>query len=105
MKLDYNYLQSLPFSLGSVRSLVHISASQNKLQELPDSLFHKESQLQTLLLNDNKINVLSRGLGKLIHLKTLYVHNNVLVEIPTSLCQLGKLVEFSLDWLLYIEEK
>ena len=27
MKLDYNYLQALPFSLGSLKSLVSISAS------------------------------------------------------------------------------
>ena len=58
-----------------------------------------------LLINDNKISVLPRGLGKLIHLKTLFLHNNVLIEVPTSLCQLSHLSEFSLDWLLYVEEK
>ena len=44
-----------------------------------------------------------KGLGKLVHLKTLYLHNNVLVEVPTSLNQLANLIEFSLDWFLYIE--
>lgn len=27
LKLDYNYLVALPFSLGSIRTLTHISAS------------------------------------------------------------------------------
>jgi len=58
LKLDYNYLQALPYSIGSIRSLIYVSASQNRLQELPDSLFHKESKLQQLLVNDNKIKVL-----------------------------------------------
>ena len=101
--MDYNYLQALPFSLGSVRSLVYISSSQNRLSALPDSLFHKESQLQQLFVNDNRIKELPKGLGKLVHLKTLYLHNNVLVEVPTSLNQLANLIEFSLDWFLYIE--
>ena len=39
----------------------------------------------------------------MVQLKTLFLHNNLLVEIPTSLCQLNQLVEFSLDWLIYIE--
>lgn len=56
-------------------------------------------------MNDNKISVLPRGLGKLVNLKTLFLHNNMLVEVPTSLCQLSLLNEFSLDWLLYVEEK
>lgn len=54
-------------------------------------------------MNDNRIRELPRGLGKLVHLKTLYLHNNVLVEVPTSLNQLSNLAEFSLDWFLYIE--
>ena len=40
-----------------------------------------------------------------MHLKTLFLHNNVVVEVPTSLCQLTQLTEFSLDWLIYVEEK
>lgn len=31
LKLDYNYLQALPFSLGSIRTLTYISCSQNRL--------------------------------------------------------------------------
>lgn len=49
--------------------------------------------------------MVQKGLGKLVHLKTLFLHNNLIVEIPLSLSQLTKLTEFSLDWLLYIEEK
>ena len=41
----------------------------------------------------------------MVHLKTLFLHNNLLVEVPTSLSQLSKLAELSLDWLLYLDER
>ena len=47
--------------------------------------------------------MLQKGLGQLVYLRTLYLHNNVLIEIPVSLCNLLELAEFSLDWLLYVE--
>ena len=58
LRLDYNYLQALPFSIGNITSLCYLSASQNRLYELPDSLFRSNSQLHTLLVNDNKIGCL-----------------------------------------------
>ena len=104
MKVDYNYLASLPFSLGNLTELQYLSASQNKLLELPDSLFRHDSKLTSLLINDNKISKLQRSLGAMKHLKQLYLHSNMIVELPTSFYQLNKLVEFSLDWLAYIEK-
>ena len=69
LRLDYNYLQALPFSLGNLRGLQYLSASQNRLLELPDSLFHHSSRLQTLLVNDNKIGAVQKSLGSLANLK------------------------------------
>ena len=105
LRLDYNYLQALPFSLGNLSGLQYLSASQNRLQELPDSLFRHSSRLQTLLVNDNKIGAVQKSLGSLVNLKQLFLHSNLLVEMPTSLSQLTKLAEFSLDWLLYTDDK
>lgn len=104
LKVDYNYLAALPFSIGSLAELQYLSASQNRLIELPDSLFRHDSKLNALLVNDNKITKVQRSLGSLRHLKQLYLHSNNIVELPTSLSQLTKLVEFSLDWLAYIEK-
>lgn len=97
-------MAALPFSLGNLTDLQYLSASQNKLLELPDSLFRHDSKLHSLLINDNKITKLQRSLGSLKHLKQLYLHSNSIVELPTSFYQLTKLGEFSLDWLAYIEK-
>ena len=40
----------------------------------------------------------------MLNLKSLYLHSNLIVEVPTSLAQLSNLQEFSLDWLIYIED-
>jgi len=56
------------------------------------------------LVNDNKISKIQRSLGGLKHLKQLFLHSNLIIELPTSYRQLNKLQEFSLDWLQYIEK-
>jgi len=84
IKVDYNYLAALPFSLGNLSNLSYLSVSQNRLLELPDSLFKHDSMLTALLVNDNKIIKLQRSLGNLKHLQQLYLHSNSIVELPTS---------------------
>ena len=42
-------------------------------------------------------------MGRLSKLKQLFLHSNLLVELPTSLLQLNHLTDFSIDWLIYVD--
>ena len=53
-------------------------------------------------MNDNKVSVLPARIGNLINLKKLFIHNNMLAEIPCELSKLSKLKEFSLEWFIYL---
>ena len=68
---------------------------------LPQTIFSKQSQLEYLLLNDNKLTKVSSKVGRLRKLKCLLLHNNSIYELPASLGHLS-LQEFSLDWFIYL---
>lgn len=101
IRLDYNFLAHLPFGFDRLKHLQFLSASQNLLKVLPQTIFSKDSQLEFLLLNDNKLTKLSNKVGRLSKLKCLLLHNNSIYDLPASLGHLH-LQEFSLDWFIYL---
>lgn len=105
-KLDYNFLYTLPHGLHKLTRLEHLSASQNNLKFLPQTLFQLRHCLQHLIVNDNKITSVSARIGNLQELRSLYLHNNQIKAVPSTLYRLGRrLQQFSLDWFVYLNEE
>jgi Leucine-rich repeat (LRR) protein len=55
MKLDYNFLNSLPHKIDKLSKLEYLSASQNNLKLIPPTLTSLGAKFKVLILNDNKI--------------------------------------------------
>ncbi|KAF7343706.1 Adenylate cyclase [Mycena sanguinolenta] len=72
LKLDNNYLQAIPDSLGNLMWLETLSCANNSLSTLPQSI------------------------GKLQRLEALDVHSNSLTELPASLWNCGSLLRLNL---------
>lgn len=69
--------------------------------ELPDAI-EELTKLEILLMNDNKISKLTSKLGNMYSLKKLFIHNNLISEIPVEIHRLSRLKEFSLEWFIYL---
>lgn len=102
LRLDYNFLVSLPHRIHKLASLEYLSASQNSLKAIPSNIIYLSNSLKHLILNDNKIAAVQVKLGNLRRLETLLLHQNMIVDIPSSLYRLKGLRDFSLDWFAYL---
>lgn len=104
LRVDYNFLETLPVTLNRLNHLQCLTASQNQLIVVPPALMvNNESKLQYLYLNDNKIGPnISRRIGKLQKLKGLHLHNNPIQQLPIIIGELRDLEELGLDWFMYL---
>lgn len=55
-----------------------------------------------LILNDNKISQINTKIGNLTKLEVLLLHNNLIVDVPSSMYRLKNLEQLSLDWFSYL---
>lgn len=67
--------------------------SFNKIYSIPNEISHLASEIQTLILFENKIEHLPSSLCDLVNLRTLWLGNNKLRRLPHKFYQLKKL-----DW-------
>jgi Leucine-rich repeat (LRR) protein len=74
----------LPATIGSLRNLLILNVSNNKLQSLPESIGSCFS-LEELQANDNLIEDLPSSVCNLSHLKSLCLDNNNVKQIPMNL--------------------
>lgn len=103
LKLDYNFLNALPNDLHKLQRLEYLSVSQNNLKSL--NPLNPSSNLQHVILNDNKITQVPAKFGNLTKLLTLLLHNNHIVDIPSSFYRLKHLSQFSLDWFAFLHNE
>jgi leucine-rich repeat protein SHOC2 len=89
--LKNNLIASIPSSVSSLSSIVHLTLSSNKLEKV-DSLCSLH-ELAELDLSQNSLKELPLAMGQLANLKLLYVDNNRLSSFPASLGTLVKLEE------------
>uniref|UniRef100_A0A0R3RRW7 Protein lap1 n=1 Tax=Elaeophora elaphi TaxID=1147741 RepID=A0A0R3RRW7_9BILA len=114
--VDQNDLEALPESIVQCRSLEQLDVSENKLMVLPDEIGDLE-KLDDLTIAQNCLQVLPRRLKKLTVLKAdrnaitqltpaigschalteIYLTENLLTEIPSSLGNLKSLRTLNLD--------
>jgi len=85
-------LTSLPSSIGNLKNLMYLNASDNQLINLPSSI-GKLTKLKKLYLHHNQLVSLPIELGKLKNLTELHIHNNQLTELPSSIGKLKNLTE------------
>lgn len=91
LKLDYNFFSSLPTQINKLKQLSHLSVSQNNLKLIPHNVLLLGSSLEHLILNDNKIASIPSKIGGLYKLKTLFLHNNMIVDIPSTMYRIKHL--------------
>ena len=96
LMIDSNCLAELP-SLKGLIELHHLSASNNSLSHLPESITEC-SKLMTIDVSSNKIFELSDGdWGKLANLQHFNLSNNQLTTIPKALVGCKKLKDLQLQ--------
>ncbi|WP_052597083.1 leucine-rich repeat domain-containing protein [Aureispira sp. CCB-QB1] len=89
LELLQNYIEELPeHFFERLPSLTTLLLKNNQLKTLPKGLNYLQ-KLQLLDLSDNELEALPNEIGALTHLRTLNVKNNRLKELPISLvnCQ------------------
>ncbi|XP_039993019.1 leucine-rich repeat-containing protein 57 isoform X3 [Xiphias gladius] len=67
------------------------------LQEFPEELQRLTSNLRTVDLSGNKIEVLPAAIGNFLHLKSLTLNSNRLTSVPSEIGKLKKLETLSLN--------
>jgi len=71
-----------------------INLSGKYLTQIPDDIFDGFTNLRSLWLDDNQLTELPESIGNLTKLKKLYLSSNQLTELPESIGNLTKL-----EWL------
>jgi len=89
--LSQNQIQTLPESIGKLKSLESLTLYDNHLSSLPESIGNL-SFLTTLNLNDNQLTALPESIGNLKSLETLVLTSNQLKNLPDSIVGLSSLL-------------
>lgn len=98
LTLSHNAITRFSVSVGSSPSaLTHLDLANNRFETLPDELFNLCPNLQTLILNDNKIRLLSESIGNFQKLGKLSINNNALQNLPESIGKLQRLHTLSVS--------
>lgn len=91
--LRYNKMKTLPASLGKLKYLEYLDASNNEISELPAGL-EQATNLQVLLLAHNKLSSFPKFVEKLTQLHLLDLGNNPIKTIPKKVFNQLPLLEY-----------
>ncbi|DBA00423.1 TPA: hypothetical protein N0F65_012954 [Lagenidium giganteum] len=86
LSLISNKLQALPENIGDIKSLTEIDLTRNELRQLPESLTTLP-QLTSLNLSANQLQELPANFGNLDKLEKIWVEKNQLTKLPASIGQ------------------
>ncbi len=95
LRLNSNYLLSLPPEIGELTTLRNLILSNNRIQSLPPEI-KKLTGLHILSLYNNQLNILVAEIGELSALQTLLLDNNKLEDLPSQIGKLGNLKKLDL---------
>ena len=90
MWLDDNQLTSIPEPLFSLKTIVNVRLSGNKIKALPDKISQWD-RLETFACDNNGLEVLPASIGQLASLKTLVLRGNALKRLPAEIGKLKNL--------------
>lgn len=96
LKLDNNYLDSLPNSIFDLQQLTELWLGDNQLVDLPKQI-GKLTNLKLIYLNDNFLTKLPKEIKNLKHLQGLYLERNNLDTLPIFISELAGLEYLTLQ--------
>lgn len=96
LRLNNNYLLSLPPEIGQCTILRTLVLSNNRIQSLPPEV-KKLTQLIILSVYNNHLNSLPSEVGELTALQTFLVDNNKLEDLPPQIGKLANLEKLDLS--------
>jgi len=89
-------IHEIPNNIQNLDSLVHLSFSDNQLENIPVELGNLPS-LEFLFLSNNQLYELPEQIGNLNNLKFLHLPGNQLTELPASISNLSNLQSLNVD--------
>jgi len=89
-------IHEIPNNIQNLDSLVHLSFSDNELENIPAEIGNLPS-LEFLFLSNNQLYELPGQIGSLNNLKFLHLPGNQLTELPTSISALSNLQSLNVD--------
>ncbi|MBS0287695.1 MAG: leucine-rich repeat domain-containing protein [Proteobacteria bacterium] len=96
IKLEKNFLTTLPPGFKILTSLIHINLSENQFTVFPRNLrFLKK--LKMLHLGKNKLKEIPADICQLTELECIYLHSNELTIISSAIGRLKKVYELDLS--------
>lgn len=90
INVAFNRLKTLPNSMGCCRKVFKFIGAGNLFERVPPPVM-AFSQLQILVLSENRLNSVSNGVRSLFFLRVLDLSNNHFVDIPRMIHGLKKL--------------
>lgn len=88
--LSQNNIETIPESIGKLKSLKKMSIGHNNLKSIPKDIGNLRN-LEVLYLNNNQIEALPESIGNLLNLRELYLNFNQMKKLPVNLCNLESL--------------
>jgi len=95
LNVSYNYLRSIPDSIGSLRNLTQLFLFHNSLASLPNNIGNLIG-LEILNVSDNNLESIPDSIGFLSNLTILFLYNNKLTGLPNTIGNLLGLKELIL---------
>ena len=89
-------IHEIPNNIQNLDSLVHLSFSDNQLENIPEEIGNLPS-LEFLFLSNNQLYELPDQIGNLNNLKFLHLPGNQLTELPASISNLSNLQSLNVD--------
>lgn len=88
-----NGLTEISPRIGTLKKLRMLDLGHNRITHMPDELGNLDSLIEFLYLHDNKLSALPSSLSKLTKLRYLNISENAFDMLPECVCSMSGLIE------------
>ncbi|KAL4078261.1 hypothetical protein V8B97DRAFT_1865796 [Scleroderma yunnanense] len=103
LRLSNMAMKKVPQNVRHLASLHRLDLSCNRIMDLDDAGLDRLLELNTLKLQNNRMEQLSWYFPRLSNLKHLNISNNKFVQLPPVICQLSALVDLDISFNMITE--
>ncbi|KAI6021551.1 hypothetical protein BKA83DRAFT_4283648 [Pisolithus microcarpus] len=103
LRLSNMAMKKVPQSVRHSASLHRLDLSCNRIVDLDDAALERIPELNTLKLQNNRLEQLPWYLPRLCNLKCLNISNNKFVRLPSVICKLPALVDLDVSFNMITE--
>ena len=103
LRLSNMAMKKVPQNVRYLTSLRRLDLSCNRFMDLDDAGLDRIIELDTLKLQNNRIEQLPWYFPRLCNLKHLNISNNKFVQLPSVICQLSALVSLDISFNMITE--